>query len=336
VEPVEANKIGDCTAPPHRQISNTDEAESTTDMSSSEDAFTIEVFSPESVRPSKAPSSRVKVQWSDLLDSRMLALDAEIDTDNNEGGLQTPPRGAQHAPEGMAALVSPTSDASAETSSKRRSRRRRRHLKATASDASTAASRSPSILSSLSGDAMEFFYPHPHTPSQFAGLSTHCSKLSSPVARGGRNVVTVNDILGSDLSPSPQASFSVSSTATVPATSTMAMCTISSVPTSTMATAACPQASLGAQAAPAWMEPSCDASSRTAAAWFLPMAPEWNSPPSVTEWNPPNWESPVYRSEDQANQGEQLMTWLMASGLPACTDGLAEQLYAVAPEAYED
>jgi hypothetical protein len=308
-------------------IASPEEAEST-DVSSSEDAAASESVTSQSSpscqvssRLPKSPKRRL-VQWSDLIDSRMLVLESENNVDDSEGpdgdanGLNT---SATAAVGGTAVSKGYENDGqNSETSaqSKRRARRRKRNVKAP-TEAGTWASRSQPGLRvprlADSADAMDYIFSHPHVPSKFAGLSTQAS--SSLIQRGGRNVVTWNDILGQDCSLSPQASTSHSSQAPAisyaPATPT---CTVK------MACPSLPQST--------WAEPSyesCEAGARTP--WHCPL---------VTPWNPPYWESPVNACGDLAGQGEPLLSWLQANGLPWCKNDLELQLRAYAPEAYED
>lgn len=302
-----------------------EEAEST-DVSSSEDVVALE-----SVTSSQSPSCQVTtrlpkspqrrlVQWSDLIDSRM-QMESENDVDDSEGpdgdanGSRTSAAGI--AGETAAGKEEEEADEPGMASSqgKRRARRRRRNVKATTSEGGALASRSSTGLARHAdrAGAMDYIFPHPHVPSKFSGLSTQAS--SSLIQRGGRNVVTWNDILGQDFSLSPQASTSHASQAAAisyaPATPT---CTIKM---------ACPSVPLSTWAEPSYE--SCEAGARTA--WHCPL---------VTPWNPPYWESPVNACGDLAHQGEPLVSWLQANGLPSSTNDLAEHLRAYAPEAYED
>jgi len=288
------------------------------------------------------------VQWSDLLDARMLAIDNDVDSegpDTQPRDKSTPIARIRETSHAGASRWQPTlagSDfdvnslsASASEQNKRRSRRRRRHqVKAGMSDAGTTATRGSASTFSTPlerDDALDFFYSH-QVPSKFAGLSTHCDNTFSPAAKSGRNVVTVNDILGQDSLCQKASSSQISGTAKAPQMLAMPACTISNEYSACQQTDYC-----------AWMETqmdewssqSCEAGDRTA--WLAPL---------VTPWNPPYWESTVYSPNDQAAiyayqaepvPDESLMSWLVASGVTACDkNDLAEQLRAVAPQAYED
>lgn len=330
------------------------ESAESTDMSSSEDANLGDSKS-QTGCPSPSPSPRRRlVQWSDLLDSRMLASEEMDDSegpdqhDDDIANLAAPRSACEFA--GSEKLDLDEQNLTS-AQSKRRSRRRRRHLKATTSDASTAASRSPSNLSTTSerDDCVDYFYPQHNVPSKFTGLSTHCHTGPAPVARGGRNVVTWNDILGQDLSLGPKASPPpVSYPVTAPQSS-------SSMPTGTVKMA-CPQSSpstmmeptFGYGMEPAWMEQSWSCMDSSAfGAWMEPChkavelgtceagaRTPW-SEPQVTPWNPPYWESPV-NTLGHGQADPSLSTWLEANGLPSCKSAIAEQLMAYIPETYED
>merc|ERR1719446_1518488 len=187
--------------------------------------------------------------------------------------------------------------------------------------------RSANDLSRLSerDDSADYIYQHPHVASKFAGLSTHCSNGSSLGKRGGRNVVTWNDILGQDFSLSPKASNSYTDHMAQVAQVVPMMAQVAPMPTGTVKMAS-------PQTAPnVWME-SCEAGDRTA--WHTPL---------VTPWNPPYWESNVKAYGDMADQclpvnqpepklynNESMTCWLQSNGMTACNNDLAEQLRAAA------
>lgn len=302
-----------------------EEAEST-DVSSSEDALLSSPSSSVVTGP-----HRRSVLWCDLLDSRMLATENELDIDDSEGpdhqeedAGDLVARTAQHVRE--TAISSKTLEADeqsvASAHSKRRARRRRRSGKV--SDASPAESRLSSGLSRPSewDNSMEYFYPHQHVPSKFDGLSTHCGSGTLLSKRAGRNVVTCNDILGQDF---------FASQASTPHTTCSRPSLSSSAPAFTPSPTcaikmACPQTTIPATTTTpgAWVG-SCEAGARSA--WHAPL---------VTPWNPPYWESTVNAYDEQAGQSEPLRSFLVQYGMPS-SDHAAEELQSVAlNQNYED
>lgn len=328
------------------------ESTESTDISSSEDAISAkrgEPLSPTAKANNSCATTpkRRLVQWSDLLDARMLARESEMDMDDS-GGQQSADKGTPMVATRSEKVNNCTGANEFDCDSlsqydqgKRRARRRRRHtVNVTTTDGITAAAaRSPTAFSMMkerdgSTNSMDYFYSQQQVPSRFTGLSTHCDTTTSSISRGRRNVVTVNDLLGGDLSTGHKASSSAS-------TPKYALSSAAKVftPTPTCTINADPnvhhQASTQVDYGP-WVD-NCEAGTRT----------PWN-PAAVTPCNPPYWTPSVY-SENQVQplqtsgyhgngevQPQPLTTWLQAAGLPSCADDLADQLRAVAPEAYED
>lgn len=305
-----------------------------TSSSSSEDAFLLEAGSvrpqsgEEEVAPSqgKAPMGR----WSDLLDDS-----AGIHALAHSPELCEEPIGEEEEEdyEGFQDEMGETGG-----KAKRRTRRRRRNKKGT-SEAGTPATvasahhgRSPcSGLSTPSCDMMEageFFSTYPHTPSKmYAGFqcSSPMACLSSPAnarSANGRNVVTCFDILGQELSLSPKTgAMHASGMATAPRFAP-------AVPTCTLKAFAEPSTPTSRQD---YVEAGARAPSHAA-----PNGAQWYgaaSSPMGATMN--HWvASPMAQSPPMDNR--QALMSMLGVHHNSCTQDLAEQLKAVAPETYED
>jgi len=275
-----------------------------TSSSSSEDAFASEATRDQSGKEVGAVGRTQSGRWSDLLDSAGMAQSPEL--------LEEEPTGE----EGEDDFAEELDEQESSGKTKRRTRRRRRNKKA-ASEASTASGglRTPcSGLSTLSDmvESAEFFSTYPHTPSKFVGYgSTPCH--SSPAARNGRSVVTCFDILGQELSLSPKTgAMQPSGMATAPRVA-------STVPTCTFKPIA--EASTPTRGQDSYVE----AGARSAA-WYP------QSPMAMNHWGA----SPMAHMPQSPLDNRQACLSMLGVSHHACTQDLAEQLRAVAPETYED
>lgn len=252
------------------------------------------------------------------------------------------------------------------SSGKRRSRRRRRHAK---SGSAGAVSPTSSVLlqgslpmyspsrASVNPGIDDSMISWPHTPSKFAGLSTQLT--GSPfIASGGRSVVTWNDLLGADRTLCPQShNMARSLNAMSPLAAPVQPATPEHLHSMPLVTAPGPVQSTMCPSPVHAQKPLCEAGARTP--WAIPSVPgswayqSWpdaslaacSAPtgPSVAPPTAPPTGVPMashvpggYQCPSDM-QGDALMHWLRANGLEHnSTSDLAEQLRAMAPEAYED
>lgn len=273
-----------------------------TSSSSSEDAFVLEATREQSGKDiGRTQSDR----WSDLLDSAGMAQSPEL--------CEEEPAGEEE--DDFAEELDEPGESSGKT--KRRTRRRRRNKKA-GSEASTASGGLRTPCSGLSTpsdmvESAEFFSTYPHTPSKFVGFSTPCHR--SPAARNGRSVVTCFDILGQELSLSPKAgAMHASGMATAPRVA-------ATVPT-------CTFTAIAEASTPTSRHASYVEAGARSAAWYP------QSPMAMNHWGA----SPLAQAQMAHSPMDNRQACLSMLGVShnACTQDLAEQLRAVAPETYED
>jgi len=277
-----------------------------TSSSSSEDAFGLLEATRE--QSGKEVARTQSGRWSDLLDSAGMAQSPELCEGEEE------PTGEEEEDDFAEELDEP-GESSGKT--KRRTRRRRRNKKA-ASDASTASGGLRTPCSGLSTpsdmvESAEFFSTYPHTPSKYVGFSTPCH--SSPAARNGRSVVTCFDILGQELSLSPKTgAMHASGMATAPRVA-------ATVPT-------CTFKPIAEASTPTSRQDSYVEAGARSAAWYP------QSPMAMNHWG----SSPLAQAPMALSPMDNRQACLSMLGFNhnACTQDLAEQLRAVAPETYED
>lgn len=306
--------------------------------------------------PEKAAAQEKNAQWPEddgcTVISRAGAASLSVDT-----ALHDLPIG--DLPDDDEPDVAEASQPGAQGSSgKRRSRRRRRHQKNCSTGAMSPTSNGllPGSLSvysptrvSVHPEMEESIISWPHTPSKFAGLSTQLS--GSPlIAPGHRSVVTWNDLLGTDRTLCPQSPNMASS---INAASPLAQVQpatpehMNSVPMPLVTSPSPVQCTTAAPGHWQAQKPLCEAGARTP--WQVPGSwsyQSWADAPCTTAAGPPvappaappaMMASHIPSGYQPDMQGDALMHWLRANGLePSSTSDLAEQLRAVAPEAYED
>mmetsp|Transcript_21375 Transcript_21375/g.40938 ORF Transcript_21375/g.40938 Transcript_21375/m.40938 type:complete len:397 (-) Transcript_21375:73-1263(-) len=252
------------------------------------------------------------------------------------------------------------------SSGKRRSRRRRRHAKT-----SPAGAMSPTSGTLLQGN-LSVYSPNrasvhpeleesmiswPHTPSKFAGLSTQLTGTPL-ISAGGRSVVTWNDLLGADRTLCPQSPNMAHGVNALSPLAQVQPATPEHLRSMPLVTAPSPVHCTTCPSPVHAQRPLCEAGARTP--WTIPSIPgSWGcqswpvdysvapcaavtGPPVAPPTAPPTGlpmasHVPSGYQYPPEMQGDALMHWLRANGLEHnSTSDLAEQLRAMAPEAYED